>query len=109
MFIKQELENNKAKLTYTSSTNRLKRIEKYGIRVCASIAIVYILAIAFEIIALNWLVSNYNFNEPLYNHIKLIILIIMIILLPIAALLGSKATTAIGLKKDFDIQDKVEQ
>lgn len=33
----------------------------------------------------------------------------MIFLFPIAALAGSKATTAIGLKKVFDIQDKVEQ
>ncbi len=106
-FIEQKIENENAELIYKYSTDTLKRIEKYNFLVCVMVAIVYILAILFEMFLLDRIVINYGFNEHLYQAIKTVLLTIIVFLLPISALLGSKATIALGLKEVFEIKEKL--
>lgn len=104
--IEQKLENDKAELFYKYSIKTIKRIEKYNIWICVLVAILYIFAILFEMFFLNIIIANYGFDENLYKNFRAIILAILLILVPISALLGSKASTALGLRNIFDIKDK---
>lgn len=104
--IEQKIENDKAELFYKYSIKTIKQIEKYNIWICISVAILYIFAILFEMIFLNIIIENHGFDENLYRNFRTMILAILLIFLPISALLGSKASTALGLKNVFDIKDQ---
>lgn len=106
IFIKQNIESENAELIYKYSINTLKRIETYNIWICVVVAILYALAIIFEMFFMNKVVLNYGFNVDSYGFFRTVVLTVMVLLLPISVLLGSKATTALGLKNVFEIQEK---
>lgn len=104
--IEQKIENDKAELFYKYSRKNLRRVEKYNIWICVLIALLYIFATLFEMFFLNKIITRYDFDVLFYEAVRTIVLTIVLLLLPISALLGSKASTALGLKDVFDIKDR---
>lgn len=105
-FIEQKIENDKAELFYKYSRKNLRRVEKYNIWICVLIALLYIFTTLFEMFFLNKIITSYDFDILFYTTVRTVILTIVLLLLPISALLGSKASTALGLRNIFDIKDK---
>lgn len=107
-FIEQKIENNNAQLFYKYSIENLKRIEKYNVLFFVVIACVYVIAIFFEIVFIEWVRYKYSFDIDFYNYLKVVVLMVALFLMPITALFGSKATVALSLKNIFNIKEKVK-